>query len=209
MVGASCTHHTLDDGANMNSLRQLFDAIRGLLVWWVVVAPWEQAIRVRLGKHVELLGPGVHLRIPGADRYYLQSVRTRISSLPPQTLTTKDGRSLTISVSLRYAISDLLVLYNTLHHAEGTLANIVLGAVGEFVMEHNLVDCQPGTIGPWVVKRINLSRYGLKDASITVLTFAAVKTYRLIMGDGQAWLAGDSLDTAREHEVISSSSGPV
>lgn len=192
----------------MNSLRQLFDAIRDLLVWWIVVAPWEQAIRVRLGKRVELLSPGIHLRIPFVDRIYLQSVRTRISSLPPQTLTTKDGKALTIAVSLRYAISDLLTLYNTLHHAEGTLANIVLGAVGEFVMDHVLADCQPRDIGSWVCDHINLDRYGLKDAAVTVMTFASVRTYRLIMGDGQAWLAGDYLDTTREHAVVDRSIGP-
>lgn len=185
----------------MSSVRQILDAIRGLLVWWVIVAPWEQAIRVRLGKKVALLPAGIHLRIPGVDRIYLQSVRVRISSLPPQTLTTRDNRALTIAVTMRYSISDLLTLYNTLHHAEGTLANIVLGAVGEFVVNNDLADCRPAALSAWVEGRIKLERYGLKDVAVTVMTFAAVRTYRLIMGDGTSWLAGDNLDTSREHRA--------
>lgn len=48
---------------------------------WVVVAPWEQAVRVRLGKHLSVLNAGVHLKLPFADLVYLQSVRLRISGI--------------------------------------------------------------------------------------------------------------------------------
>lgn len=184
-----------------NSIQQLIAAIRSLLTWWVVVAPWEQAIRVRLGKRLTLLRPGVHARIPGADRIYLQSVRLRVSSLPPQTLVTKDNRALTVAVAVRYSIADLMLLYNTLHHAEGSIANIVLGAVGEYVVSHPLAECQPQSLCDSVTSKVTpyLSRCGLRDVGVTVMTFAAVRTYRLIMGDGHAWLAGDSLDTTRQY----------
>ena len=185
----------------MNSVRDIIAGIRSVLTWWVTVSPWEQAIRVRLGKRVVLLTPGIHLRIPGADKIYLQSVRMRVASLPSQTLVTKDNRALTIAVSMRYSIADLMMLYQSLHHAEGSLANIVMGAVGEFVVDHTLAECRPSVLGTWVAERAQLERYGLRDVAVTVMTYAAVRTYRLIMGDGTAWLAGDHLDTAREHST--------
>ena len=182
----------------MSGLRQLLDALRNLLTWWVTVAPWEQAIRVRLGKRVSLLGAGVHLRIPIADRFYLQSVRTRVATLPAQTLVTKDGKALTVAVTVRYRIADLLRLYETLHHAEGTIANIVLGAVGEFVVGNDLVGCHPERLSPAVAKAADLSRYGLDDVGVTVQTFASVRTFRFITGDGHAWGYGDPLETSLE-----------
>ena len=54
--------------------------------WWVIVQPWESCLRVRLGRHVALLAPGVHWRIPYVDQAYRQSVRLRIAHLPTQTV---------------------------------------------------------------------------------------------------------------------------
>lgn len=182
----------------MSSLREILAAVRSALTWWITVAPWEQAIRVRLGKRVSLLAAGVHLRIPVADRFYLQSVRSRVATLPAQTLTTQDGKALTVAVTVRYRIADLLKLYETLHHAEGTVANIVLGCVGEFVTGNNLSGCTPEALGREVAARANLAAYGLSDVAVTVMTFASVRTFRFITGEGHAWGYGDQLETSRE-----------
>lgn len=179
----------------MGTIREILMALKSALTWWIVVAPWEQAIRVRLGKRVRLLGAGVHLRIPGADLFYVQSTRARVSVLPSQTLTTSDGKALTIAVTVRYRIDDLLRLYQTLHHAEGTIANIVMGAVGEYVVTHSLSECGPASFGLAVTERSDLSAYGLADVAVTVVTFASVKTYRLITGEGGSFGYGDQLQT--------------
>ena len=63
---------------------------------WVIVQKWEAGIRVRTGKHMKKLKPGVHFKIPYFDSVYVQEVRLRIVSMPTQTITTKDG--LTISI---------------------------------------------------------------------------------------------------------------
>lgn len=182
----------------MTALRAVLDALRNLLTWWITVAPWEQAIRVRLGKHVQLLEAGVHLRIPVADRIYRQSTRRRNSALPAQTLITKDGKPLTVAVMVGYRISDLLRLYETLHHAEATISCIVLGAVGEFVVARESSDCGPGELAREVIRAADLGRYGLDDIAVTVTSFAFVRTYRFITGDGNCWSIGDHLDTSRE-----------
>ena len=42
-------------------MNQILDLIREffrLFQWWVIIAPWEQAVRVRAGKHLTLLQPG-------------------------------------------------------------------------------------------------------------------------------------------------------
>ena len=58
----------------MEGVRQFLKALQ----MWVTIAPWEQGLRVRLGRRVKLLGAGVHLRLPVLDVLYIQTVRTRI-----------------------------------------------------------------------------------------------------------------------------------
>lgn len=181
----------------MNSLRELAEWLKNMLTWWVTVAPWEQAIRVRLGKHVRLLGPGVHLRIPVFDRIYRQSVRMRTSSLAAQTLATRDGKALTVSLVVGYRIADLLRLYETLHHAEGTILGVVMSAVGAFVVSRTSAECSPEALAAQVAPLCRLERYGLADISVTVVSFAYVRTYRMITGEGHAWSSGEPLDTSR------------
>src|SRR5688572_2913843 len=145
------------------TLRELLAALRNIFTWWIVVAPWEQVIRVRLGKRVELLGAGVHLRIPFVDRAFRQSTRRRSTVLPVQTLRTLDGKQLTISGVLSYRIADLLLLYQTVHHAEGTIAADTTGAIGEFVAATTAEDCTPPALRARVGAAVGLERYGLAD----------------------------------------------
>lgn len=182
----------------MTGLQQVLALLKSLLTWWIIVSPWERAVRVRLGKHEALLGPGVHLRIPFADRVYQQSTRRRASALPPQTLVTKDGKPLTVAVMVGYVINDLLLLYHTLHHAEGTIHSEVLGAIGRFVTSRESRNCGPVELAAAATSAVDLEQFGLGDVSITVTSFAYVRTYRLITGEGHTWSHGDSLDTDRE-----------
>lgn len=178
-------------------VKQILQGLQSVVVWWVTVAPWEQAIRVRAGRHVKLLKAGIHLRIPMLDRVYRQSTRLRVSTIPSQVLTTRDGKALTVGLTLSYLISDLLRLYESLHHAEGTLMAMVLSAAAEFVHRRDS-GFSPGDLCSEVGLALNLERYGLRDVSVGVANFATVRTYRLITGDAVAWSVGEDLNTDKE-----------
>jgi len=53
---------------------------------WVVVAPWERGVRVRLGKVAVQLDPGFHLRIPVLDRVLLVNTRLRVTTTAQVTI---------------------------------------------------------------------------------------------------------------------------
>lgn len=180
----------------MNAVRELLNALRGLLVWWVIVAPWEQALRVRLGKHVTLLGTGVHLRVPGIDRIYRQSVRQRTADLRTQTLTTSDGHTVTLAGTIRYAIGDIERLYETLHHAEATIIDLAAGAIAEEVASRTRFGLAPERLAQAVNERLDLERFGLADGRVYITDFAFVRTFRLIQD--QRWGGDyDKLNTDR------------
>lgn len=185
----------------MDGIRQLFEAIRSALTWWITVAPWEQAIRVRFGKKVKLLGSGMHVKFPIIDRIYRQSTRLRVITVPDQTLTTQDGKPLTLALNLGFRIDDLLKLYNNLHDAHGTLCTIVAGEAGDFVARNFSRDVLPSTLADHLSGIVSerFADCGLSEVSISIQTFAFVRTYRFITGEGQKWgHSGEDLDTTVE-----------
>lgn len=182
-------------------LRELLSQIARLFTWVLMVSPWEQALRVRAGKHVKLLHAGAHLRIPFIDRVFRQSVRRRLCTIPPQTVTTADGKTITIGALLGYSIVDLLKLYQTLHDAHDTIEAEASAAVADYVATHDLCECRPLLIQEWVLQRIDLMQYGLSRAEFRISCFAVVRTLRLITGNLKDW-NDERLNTRESDEPV-------
>lgn len=167
----------------MNAILDTLSRLFGHIVFWVVVAPWEQAIRIRAGKHVRRLGPGLHLRIPILDDVFKQSVRLRSAMMMTQTLQTARG-TLVISGALGYAIADIEKLFRTLHHADDTLTQIAATRLAAYVLKAE--QCTPDEISESVSRDLatEFALYGVADVSVRVSDFAYVRTYRL-MNEGR------------------------
>src|SRR6267154_2769131 len=94
-------------GGRVSAFIDLLLKFWALLIWWVVVEPWEKALRVRLGKRVVEFGPGIHFRFPYIDVIYRNSTRLHFTSLDPQTVTSQDGKTITFAGVFGYVIEDL------------------------------------------------------------------------------------------------------
>jgi hypothetical protein len=181
----------------MNQLVDLITKITRILVWWTVVDPWERALRIRLGRRVTDLPPGVHLKVPFVDAVYKQSVRRRVTQLTMQTLTTRDGRSLSIAGNLIYQIDDIRKLYDGMHHAEDGVRALARGAVAAYV--HAYDSPMPAAIATAAVEEMRLEQFGLGDVHVEITEFVYARTHRLLMD--QTWgLHGESLDTTKANE---------
>ena len=183
------------------ALRQFFRGLRP----YFTVAPWEQALRVRAGKHVKLLSAGIHLKLPIVDTVYVQTVRRRVASVGRQTVTTRLGQAVTFSASVGYAIGNIETLYRTLHHAEDTIGNLVRSSIAHYIATHELRDCWPAKIEAAMLAQLDLGQYGLVDVAVFVTEFAVVRTFRLI-GDAGGYMYGGALSTSTPHD--SNSGGP-
>lgn len=142
-----------------------------------------------------VLEPGLHLRIPALDRIYRQSIRRRFSTVPTQSVTTADGKALTISGALGYSIADIATLYNSIHNAEDVLQTEAAAAVARYVRDRDIENCLPKEIESAVTKDLDLGRYGLSDVEFSITDFVTVRTYRLIQGQPKDWSYGTPLDT--------------
>ncbi len=164
----------------MEAVNQIFIFIGKLLGWWFTVMPWEQAIHVKRGKKARLRGKGLYFKIPFVDSVFIQTVRTRMIDVPVQTVTTTDGKSITIKSTVNYSIGDMYKLYNTISHPENSLSGMVMSGLSEFIRSVESKDATPGAAEKYINGKINAAEYGLKDISIRITSWADVKTFRLI-----------------------------
>jgi len=177
-------------------MNQFFDAIRSLIGQfkiWVTIVPWEQGLRVRFGKRVKLLTPGVHFILPLTDRLYIQSVRLRLVDLGRQTSCTADEKPITIGGIVQYAIADLQRLYNTIHQAEDTIRNIVQAEISKYITSHIRANCTAENISRVVTLAVRekLAAFGLTSIEVRLTEMIHVKTYRIVTGDAPAYISNE------------------
>ena len=187
----------------MNFLRDIFTLLGNLLKWYFIVVPWEQVVRVRLGKHLRLYDAGFHFKIPYVDKLYRQSTRQRWTALEEQTLTCPDmtsGKVITLQGMLGYSIVNIELLLQTLHHPEATLKGEAMRIISRYIHTHNLEECKPANLEDFVQKALNLEKYGIGNTELSITDFAVVKTYRLLTSEGSRYLPGDSLSTTAEDD---------
>ena len=164
----------------MNWLKDLIDYLSRIFTWWIIVLPWERGLRIRLGKQVNLLNAGIHFKIPIIDAAYVQSIRLRVVSMAPQTVSTKDGKTLTIVPCVGYSISDIRKLYETLYQPEVTIANIVMAQIADYVTTQMSNTITATDIETSVNVKLGQFDYGIKFEYMKVIGYAFVRTYRLI-----------------------------
>jgi regulator of protease activity HflC (stomatin/prohibitin superfamily) len=181
-----------------SGINDLLSQIVNLFQWWVVIAPWERAIRVRRGKKITVLGPGLHLRIPSLDRFFVQATRKRYMNTPTQAVTTLDGKAITISGGTSYTIEDIGALYNILTDAQDVIQVETMARVAEFIATHNMVDVTPESVQQYVNANLNFEHYGLGGIKFLITDFVAVRTYRIIQSNPKDWGDNQALNTNSE-----------
>ena len=180
------------------SFYDVFAKLSGLFKWWIIVAPWEQAVRVRLGKEDALLGPGPHLRIPGVDRIYSESVRLRTVDLGVQTIATQDGKPVTLSGFIRFRVENLLDVINTLHQPEDTLTDEAMGATAMIIRNSTSAFLEAADVELAATLAVRKVGSGLADMSVSITDFAFVRVYRLIDND-RRWTKGNTFNHGEDN----------
>jgi regulator of protease activity HflC (stomatin/prohibitin superfamily) len=176
----------------MNGLIDWLQSVIRSIRPWVTVNPWEQGVRVRLGKHVEVLRAGVHLKIPGVHSVAVLATRVRVMTVPMQTVMSKDGRAVSVAVAIQYQIEDVERVFRSVHHPESTIAYWVQGIIGQQVRLLTAEDVTPEALQEAVMGQLDVAKMGLGSFKVFISDLALVRTYRLLQ-EGR-WIAGESMD---------------
>lgn len=175
----------------MSWIKDLADYITNLLKWWIVVLPWQEGIRVRLGKRETHLKKGVYLKLPIIDSVFVQNIRFRYCQLPIQTVTTKDEKTVTLTGVIGFEIVDVKKLYNSISNPEATLAGAAMAEISNYFSTHRMEECSPRTVEKSVI--LDVGKYGLR-AELKLSSFAMVRTFRLIQDN--TWMP-----THKDYEI--------
>jgi len=184
----------------MEWLQQVLTRFSEAFIWWFVLQPWEQALRVRAGRHIKKFEGGIHFKVPYLDAIFRQNCRLRLSDIPQQTITNASNETLTIAGALQYRVSDVEPLYTKLHMAENTLAQTTQSLVADYIATHKGDECDPHTVQEFINEQVaDFAKYGLEEIRYLLTDYARVRTYRIIMGDMARWNE-HSLQTDSEDE---------
>lgn len=180
----------------MSIVQQFLDFLKTLLSWWFIVEPWEQAVRTRFGKHIALFGAGTHFKIPFFDAVYRQNTRRRLMPMGSQTLTTSDRRLVSIHSTVGFQISDVMLLQQSLHDADGTVMQHVTSILSTDIATHTLAECAPAAVVARVKAALHLEDYGLSAVEVAITSYVAdIRTLRVIQDSAAPWFSYDSLCT--------------
>lgn len=171
----------------------LFNRFFSTFVWWVLVQPWQQGVRTRMGKYVKRLGPGFHWKFPFIDQVALMTSAYRNAQIHTQTLSTIDNATVVTGGTVGYAIENMEALYRTLHHAEDTISQEAAAAIAQVVYTTTKADINPFMVAEKASALVQdkLRAYGLGDITFRLTDFAFVKTFRLV--NDQRYAYGASL----------------
>lgn len=164
---------------------RLFDF---LLQCWNHIVPFTIVIQsqnagvLRFGVYHRTLEPGFHWKWPFVEEVNAQNTCVTTLRLPPQTLTTSDGKVVVVAAIVKYQIKDVKPYITEIWDQGDVLADVTLGAVRRAITEREYVEviANPPESQVLTLVRNQVNQYGFKILAVTFVDLAQVLSVRLI-----------------------------
>ena len=169
----------------LNRLIDLLLDLIALFYFGTVVAVYERAVVLRLGKFSRELQPGFHWVWPFAIEEVLKvNVVPESNDLPAQALTTADGRNIVASAVVVYRVRDVRKLLLETEDAETVLADASRGTIRQHLCRLTWDEIrQPGSkIDDDLTRavRSNAFRWGIEVLSVMLSDLSRTAVLRLV-----------------------------
>lgn len=147
-----------------------------------VVDAYQHAGVLRFGKFIRTCEPGLHWKIPFAERAIEVETCVTTMRLPPQTLTTLDGKVVVVAAIVRYQIRDVKPYLTLILDQQDVLADVTMGQIRASVREQTLEQLtgEPPENKIATAVRRKVGRFGFDVEAVTFTDLAAVRSFRLI-----------------------------
>jgi len=152
------------------------------IVPFTIVIQSQNAGVLRFGVYHRTLEPGFHWKWPFVEEVNAQNTCVTTLRLPPQTLTTCDGRIVVVSAIVKYQIKDVKPYITEIWDQTDVLADVTLGAVRKVVnaTAYDAVVRDPHEDEVLKAVRAEVNKYGFRVMAITFTDLAEVWSVRLI-----------------------------
>lgn len=149
----------------------------------VIILPWERAVRIRLGNRVAVWEPGWHIKLPFLDEIVPVNNRLRLGDTGAQTLTTVDGKTFTVGMTLGFRIADPLTALMRMQSPENSCSAIAASVVAALVSSSQSCDLSVESIEAHVLEKLRKETpYELEFVRVRDLAYARV--IRLLHDNG-------------------------
>lgn len=155
------------------------------LIPWSVVDCYQKAVVLRFGRHHRTLEPGFHWVWPlGVEHVLHANVVTNTSNLGVQSLTTKDGYSISISGLLTWRVVDPAKFLLEVEGGQEAISDLAYGAIADSVKASTWAEVseQKFADGCATKLRRRASKYGLEIDRLQFSDLTKCRALRLWAG---------------------------
>ena len=110
------------------------------------------------------------------------------------TLTTKDGKTITLSGMTTFVVKDLEALYNSMHQPDDIIEASISNIIADMVANSLLESCSPQKIKEAVDSKCSFDDCGIGEFTFFINNYLIARTLRVITGEPRTWIRGNSLD---------------
>ena len=163
-------------------IREILTALQSHLVPCFIVHVYQGVGVLRFGKYHRTLGAGFHWRIPLVEDVVWENTYTTTLALEPQTITTKDDKTVVVGGIVRYKIADVEPFITKIGDQHDLLRDTSMGAVLRQVRQsdlRSLLDAPPENKIASDIRR-QVKDYGMEIESFTFTDIGQIRTIRLI-----------------------------
>lgn len=125
----------------------MFDKLIDILsiIWkdiWIfcIVRENEEGIRLRYGKLNKTVLPGIVFKIPFIDEVIIKYTKDDTILLPSQKLTTKDGKTITITGMVLYKVDNITEYILAVNLPQQSISDVAMGALTETIIERTYAE---------------------------------------------------------------------
>ena len=166
----------------LDRLIDLFLQFIDLFKFWEVVDEYEEAVVLRFGRWSRNLSPGVHWRIPfGIEKILMDTVTYATINMGPQSLTTKDNKSIVVAAVIGFTTNDIKKLLLEVESANNVLEDASYGCITRYVLEHTWDELTSVEALEELTKQIRKKafRYGIKVHDVSFSDQTISRSHRL------------------------------
>jgi regulator of protease activity HflC (stomatin/prohibitin superfamily) len=159
-------------------VKQVFIATR----LFTIVPAWELGLRVRGGKGLRSLEPGLHWLIPFWDVVEAIPVKLQIVNLPNQSLRTLDDKTVAVSAAVAYTVVDVKLLFTEVHNYDDSLVNLTMGHLADWIANRTWPECGLDKMQKEVsiVVRREAKKWGIAIDHVYITDLCLHKALRLL-----------------------------
>lgn len=168
----------------MEIISQIFQFITEFwhrIIPFYIVNEYDHAIILRLGKFKKECSTGFHFKIPLVDNVYEVRKTVATINVNPQTLTTKDEKTIVISSVIKYNIEDPVKYFMNVENASDVLNDVAQAKIRSIVSAKTWEELTKVKNSDFKAKIAeDAKNWGINIHYITITDLAQIKTFRLI-----------------------------